>query len=174
MGTIELIQEIEKAFDGVEWSSTSLRQFVLTDKFGLTRDITVNEWNQAGKSRVDTKWQEIPDSEIDDCNCMLAHMEANEFRYFLPAYLRFSVKNYQKSIWETYIIGSVVYSLYPTSKNPDLYIYKVKQLSLLNNAQKIAAVSFLKFVATLAGYVQRPNAEKALERYWQKNIPINL
>lgn len=59
----ELIKAIEQAFDGVERSSTSLHQFLLTDQFGMSRCITDKEWTQAGKSRVDTKWQNIPDSE---------------------------------------------------------------------------------------------------------------
>ena len=167
----ELIKAIEQAFDGVERSTTSLRQFLLTDQFGLSRDITDKEWTQAGKSRIDSMWQDIPDSELEECNCLLAHMQAEEFQYFLPAYLRYAVKHYKKPIWETDIIGSVVYSLYPSSKRDDLYLYNVRQLSLLNEAQKFAVVKFLHFVANSADYVQRPDAIKALERYWKEASP---
>ena len=170
----ELIKAIEQAFDGVECSTTSLRQFSLTEQFGLLRDITDKEWTQAGKSRIDSKWQDIPDSEIEECNCLLAFMQAKEFKYFLPAYMRYSVNNYKKSIWETDIIGGVVHSLFPSSKNDDLYVYNVRQLSLLIETQKSTVVQFLHFVATSAGDVQRPDAVKALERYWYKNSATQL
>jgi hypothetical protein len=155
-----LIKAIELAFDRVERSETSLRQFVLTDKFGMTREITAEEWAQAGRKRADTKWQDIPDSEIEECDCQLAHMQAKEFLYYLPAYMRYSVKHYQRPIWETDIIGSSVCSLYPSSS----------QLSLLNGAQKLVIVQFLKFVESMADDVQRPYATIALERFWNHHV----
>lgn len=98
-------------------------------------------------------------------------MQAEEFKYFLPAYMRYSVKHYQKSIMETDVIGGVVHSLYPSSKYDDLYVYSVRQLSLLNEAQSYVVVQFLRFVSTAADYVQRPDAAKALENYWKKAYP---
>ena len=169
----EWIKALEQAFDGVVRSSTSLHQFLLTDQFGMSRCITNKEWTQAGKSRLDFKWQDIPDSEIEECGCLLAHMQAEEFQYFLPAYMRYSVQHYQKSILETDLIGSVVFSLNPScnSKHDALYAYSVRQLSLLNEAQNSVVVQFLYFVATSADYAQRPDAVKALERYWKKASP---
>jgi hypothetical protein len=163
----ELIKAIEQTFDGVEYSTTSLRQFVLTDEFGLSRHITDSEWSEAGRNRVDSKWQEIPDSEIEECDSMLAHMQANEFRYFLPAYMVYALKNLPKSDGSNFILGSVVFSLYPSSKDFGLYNYNVKQLSLLNIDQELAVVSFLKFIASLDIYDSH-DAEIALERYWWK------
>jgi hypothetical protein len=170
MDADELIKAIEIAFDGVARSDTSLRQFLLTDKYGMSREITNEEWTQAGKARVDNKWADIPDSEIDECDCLLAHMQAEDFRYYLPAYMRYSVKHYQKPIWETDIIGMCVFSLYPSSKDRSLYDYKISQLALINGAQKQVIVQFLKFVASMADDVQRPDATKALERYWSCNV----
>ena len=166
---MNLITAIEEAFDGVEFSETSLRQFRLTDKFGMSREITDQEWSLAGKQRVDSKWQDIPDSEIEECDCLLAHMESFEFRYFLPAYMRYSVKNVHRPIWETDIIGFTVFSLCPSTDNTALYHYNVSQYSLLNSAQRRIVVEFLKFVSTVADDVQRPLAIKALNSYWIQN-----
>ena len=170
MDADELIKAIEIAFDGAARPETSMRQFLLTDKYGMTREITKVEWAQAGKARVDNKWADIPDSEIEECDCQLAHMQAEEFWYYLPAYMRYSVKHYQKPIWETDILGMCVSSLYPSSKDSSLYAYKISQLALINSAQKQVIVQFLKFVASMADYVQRPDATKALERYWSRNV----
>ena len=169
MDADELIKAIEIAFDGVARPETSLRQFLLTDKYGMSREITNEEWTQAGKARIDNKWADIPDSEIEECDCQLAHMQAEEFWYYLPAYMRYSVKHYQKPIWETDILGMCVSSLYPSSKDSSLYAYTISQLALINSAQKQVIVQFLKFVASMADYVQRPDAAKALERYWSRD-----
>ena len=166
----ELIKAIEFAFNGVARPETSLRQFLLTDKYGMSREITHEEWTQTGKARVDNKWTDIPDSEIEECDCLLAHMQAEEFLYYLPAYMRYSAKNCQKPIWETDILGMCVSSLYPSSKDGSLYAYKISQLALINSVQKQVVVQFLNFVASMANYVQRPYATKALERYWSRNI----
>ncbi len=170
MDKVSLITAIEEAFDGVEYSDTSLRQFRLTDQYGLVREIAKKEWSSAGKDRVDTKWQDIPDSEIEECDCLLAHMQAGEFRYFLPAYMRYSIKHIRTPIEETDILGLTVFSLYPSTKNTDTYNYKISQLSLLNDTQKLVVVEFLRLVASEAEYLQRPNALKALER-WAINLP---
>jgi hypothetical protein len=166
----ELIKAIESAFDGVARPETSLRQFLLTDKYGMSREITDKEWTHAGKTRVDNNWTDIPDSEIEECDCLLAHMQAEEFRYYLPAYMRYSVKNYQKPIWENDVLGMCVSSLYPSPTNNSLYAYKISQFALINNAQKQVVVQFLKFIANVADYVQRPDATKALEQYWSRNV----
>ena len=176
----ELIKTIDTVFAGVDRPETSLRQFLLTSEYGLTRDITDDEWVHAGKGRVDTKWQDIPDFEIEECNCLLAHMQAEEFQYYLPAYMRYSVKHYQKSIWESDIIGSTVFSLSPISNDSDLKKYKVSPLSLFNYSvsqfslltkeHKKVIVEFLEFVARLDDHVQSPHAVKALEQYWSKNV----
>ena len=170
MDADELIREIELAFNGVARPATSLRQFFLTDRYGMSREITRQEWAQAGRDRVDFKWQDIPDSEIHECSCLLAHMQAEDFQYYLPAYMRYAVKHFDKPIWETSILGSVVFSLSPTAKDPGGYAYQVAQFASLDSSQKCGIVQFLYFVSTKAGYVQRPDAVKALERYWSHNV----
>lgn len=166
----QLISEIELAFTGVARPATSLRQFLLTDRYGMSREITNREWEQAGRERVDSSWQDIPDSEIQECDCLLAHMQAEEFQYYLPAYMRYAVKHFDKPLWQTDIIGSVVFSLSPSTKDPGGYAYMVGQLSSLNSRQRFVIVQFLNFVATEADYLQRPYAIKALEQYWSHGV----
>src|SRR5437868_3482872 len=98
MNSNEVIETIELAFQGVNRPERSLHQFFLIDRHDLSREITDEEWTLAGKKRVDTSWQEIPDEEIKECDCQLPHMQAEEFQYYLPAYMRYSVRYYQKPI----------------------------------------------------------------------------
>jgi hypothetical protein len=166
----ELIKQIEVAFDRVKRPNISLRQFRLTDLKGMSGDITDEEWKQAGKARQDSKWQNIPDSEIEECDCVLAHMGADEYQYYLPAYIRYSLNHYKLPVWESDIIGATVYSVYPSSKDKDLYKYRINQMSLLNSEQENAIIHFLEFVAENADDVQKPDAKIALDRYWRKKV----
>jgi hypothetical protein len=168
MNANQIVDLIERAFSDIPKSEVSLRQFRLTDLYGMSREITDEEWEGASRNRVDESWQEIPDSEIEECDCILAHMEAEEFLYYLPAYMRYSVKHITTPISTNDILGSTVFSLYPSMQNADIYEYKERQLSLLNEGQRKSVVEFLKFVTSNAGWVQRPDAEKALNRYWYK------
>jgi hypothetical protein len=168
MNANAVIKSIEVAFEGVTHSLTSLRQFALTDKFGLSREITDLEWDQAGKARVDTKWEEIPDAEIKECGCQLAHMGPDEFQYYLPAYMRYSVKCYEKPIGDDDILGSTVFSLSPSSTQKSLYAYAVSQYALLTSPQKLVIIQFLEFIAKMGDDIEKPYAIEALDQYWKK------
>ncbi len=136
MDPINLINVIETHFDGAPRTTTSLWQFQLTDRYGMSRVITAGEWAAAGKKRVDSTWQEIPDDEIKQCDVLLAHMEPAEFLYYLPAYMRYALKNCHKPIWETDVLGMTVSSLSPSTKNVDLRAYAIAQYSALNEVQR--------------------------------------
>ncbi len=154
---------IESAFDGVPRSRTSLRQFVLTDQKGMAGTITAEEWRVAGLLRADTKWQEVSELEIEHCGCLLAHMQAEEFRYYLPAYMRYSVEHARDSIMESMIPAFVVFGLTPSQRHPS---YSVRQYSLLNPSQRTAVTLFLRFMVDHADEYSVKDAKSALA-FWQ-------
>lgn len=172
MSAENTISEIERAFDGIARPETSLRQFNLTDKHGMSGDISASDWARAANLRVDAIWQDIPDVEIKECGNQLAHMQADEFLYYLPAYMRYAVKHVTLSIWESDILGGVVFSLSPKSQITALNLYHLAQLVLINKSQKNSIVNFLNFLATTADEVHRPDAMKAIERYWNHSDAI--
>jgi hypothetical protein len=170
MDASDVLKAIQEAFDGVPRSEVSLRQFRLTDLKGMAGTITPDEWAEAGRQRIDTRWQDIPDTEIKECDCVLAHMQASEFQYYLPAYMQHAVRNARLPIWESDILGMTVSALYPSTKDVSLRHYALAQYSLLTRAQRQAIVQFLRFVADNADFVQRPHAQKALERHWTDEV----
>jgi len=167
METIRLITRIENAFDGAVRAKTSLRQFQLTDRYGMSREITADEWTAAGKRRVDATWQQIPDDEIEECDCLLAHMGPEEFRYYLPAYMRYGLKSCHRPIWETDVLGMTVFALWPSTKNDDLRSYVIAQYSALDEAQRKIVIHFLEFVAKLDDDTRHSDALEALASYWR-------
>ena len=166
MNANQLINEIERAFSGVARPATSLRQFVLTDRFGMSGKITKKQWEQAGRQRGDSNWQDISDAEIHECECLLAHMQAEAFQYYLPAYMRYAVKHLHDQAESAEIVGSVVFSLTPFAKDPSTFASMAEQLQLLNGSHKRVIVQLLNFIAT-AGYESHAaDARAALDGYW--------
>ncbi len=167
MSAEELIKEIESVFDGIPRPDMSLRQFNLVIKNDVSHVITDSEWEIAGKGRSDLRWQDISDSEIEECDFLLTHMQAEELLYYLPAYMRYSVKNHWKG--DADVIGFTIYAVYPSALDEVLFNHEVEKFDLLNRAQREMIVKFLKFVANKADFVHRPDAMLALERYWDQN-----
>jgi hypothetical protein len=172
MSAQNTIREIEQAFWGVARPETSLRQFKLTDEFGMSGNITDADWLRAGSARVDASWLDIPDAEIEECGNQLAHMQADEFLYYLPAYMCYAVRQIARPIWETDIIGSLVFSLSPKSQMSAVNLCHFAQLTLINKAQKNAVINFLQFIGVMADAVHQSDAINAIERYWNHSEAI--
>jgi hypothetical protein len=169
MDASEVIELIDRAFNGVPRSSTSLRQFRLTDVQGMKGTISDDEWQAAGLNRQDAKWQDIPDAEIEECDVVLAHMSAADFRYYLPAYMRYAVTRANEPIWRSGILGMTVSSLY--TSHPSLRGYVLSKFSLLTRPQREAIANFLRFVAENAAVVKRADAKRAIDCWWtEKSI----
>jgi hypothetical protein len=173
MNTPKVFELIGAAFDGVAKPTISLRQFRLTDQKGMVGTITDEEWRAAGKERVDEDWQEIPDVEIEECDVVLAHMQAAEFQYYLPAYMCYAVRHVHLPMSKSDVIGMTVSALTPSRKNIGLRHYALAQYSMFTRAQREAIVAFLNFVAENAEAVQRPDAKKALGQEWTVTVVQN-
>jgi hypothetical protein len=162
----DLIKAIELVFDSVRRSETSLRQLQYTDNFGMSENFSAKDYSLAGKARLDHHWQEISDVELEACGGLFGHMEAEEFCYYLPAYLRYSVKNLYNHDFDEEVLGSTLFTLSPI-RNGSLDGFIVSKYALLNATQKTVIVQFLQFMAKEADWTQMREAELALE-YWNK------
>jgi hypothetical protein len=153
---------IESAFNAVERPSTSLAQYKLIDEKGMLGTITPEEWEIAHAARPDRRWQDLTDEEIEACDCQLAHMDAQSFRYYLPAYMAYAARHAGDSIFEYEIGEFTIYSLSWASTFPG---YKEEKFSLLDPAQKCAITAFLGFVVEHADEYIRDDAQKALDQW---------
>ena len=107
----------------------------------MAGEITDEEWRLAGITRTDARWQDISDLEIEHCDCQLAHMDAEDFRYYLPAYMMYSMERADRPIWQSAVPGSVLFGLTPSKLSPS---YSRMQYSLLKWRQRAAIVEFLR------------------------------
>ena len=156
---------IETAFDGVPRPETSLAQFRLTDEKGMSGEITDDEWDAAGILRIDSRWQDLPDIELERQTGLLSHMGAEEFRYYLPAYMRYSLSHIEKSWLENPTLGSTVFALTFLDRTGPMAGYHLSQFELLDGPQRNAIAAFLRCVIEHADERERFDARRALG-YW--------
>lgn len=165
----EVIAEIETAFSDVQRPETSLRQFQITDEKGMSQEISDAEWEAAGRRCTDRTWLDISDSELEECGSQLAHMQGDEFAYYLPAYLRHAVRHYRRPIWEETFVGSAIFHLTGPSRGERAYPgqaeHRLAQFSKLNAKHVSAIIAFLQFIATEGDDIHRPDAMRAFN-YW--------
>jgi hypothetical protein len=159
----KVIGIVVSAFDGVPRPDTSLRQFQLTDEKGMSGTITDEEWADAGGSRPDRRWQDLSDVEIEACGCQLAHMQGEDFRYYLPAYLRYAIRHAGASLLDGQVVEFTIYGVTPS----DLYAGRNElKYSLLDTGQRAAIAAVLRHLAAHADEdCFRRDAEEALA-YW--------
>lgn len=169
-----VIRTIECAFDGVARPDTSLRQFRLTDLFGMSDDMPPRAWHIAGKASADRTWQKIPDAEIAECGCVLSHMDAMEFQYYLPAYMRFAIAH-RGGEPASDLLGSAIFALSPSAEGDNMRAYSLSQFAQLDFSQQVAIRSFLKLVSKLTSDSSHRDAAKALETFWgHQDLPLDF
>ncbi len=86
-----LIAEITAAFDGVSrGNGTTLHEAIAMD------DRKSDEECRAAR-RLDTeqRWQDVPDKDICACCSALSFLDAKGFRYYLPAFMLYGLRNWE-------------------------------------------------------------------------------
>jgi hypothetical protein len=134
-----LIEEITIAFDGVSREGC----LTLHEAAGWDGHCGIGPWIEEARAKdTDTKWQEVKDEWIAENglgDIALSFIDAKGFRYYLPAYLIWSIK-------ET-VAG------FPSDSNTDVVWYlginfstHRERFAFLNKQQSSAVAHFLLFL----------------------------
>ena len=155
----ELKKIIETAFAGTTLGGgISLEQSKVIDNYG--RDTTPEAFGHLPKKEVTGDWRKIPVSRLDEADA-LAHLDAEGFRYYIPALMLRLLENYDRS--SMMCIGTLS-SLYPKTDD-DKYLY-----SRLSELQNSAIALFLKRLPDLVELdaEDKTIVERALRNHWSK------
>ena len=167
----ELIASIDRAFDGAPRTDTSLRQFQLTDLYGMDDDFPQQEWSAAGSQRTDRNWQAISDAELEADGFTLSHMQADDFRYFLPAYLRHVLTHLPDPGWQSDVAGMTLAALTPSEHPGSARERHLGRYAALNAMQQAAIRHFLVFLANNDDAAELAHAaSQALDHYWSEAV----
>lgn len=158
----QLIEEIERAFwrvtreDGV-----TLHEADIIAYYGTREQATAAR-------RLDTEghWRDVPDELIERHYDALTCLDPNGFRYYLPAYMIWSLKHCVTS--DSLSSDYTIYSLCP-SDDPEIRTAKLDRYRSFDEQQARVICRFLSFMANQrANYVDKTHARRALEEYWGK------
>jgi len=110
-------------------------------------------------------WREIPDEMIESQNGALCFFSPQAFRFFLPAYMRYCLRNYVDS--QSFSVDATIYALNPHGSGQKDFMES--KWGLFSSDQLGVVVSFLKFMSEQEEYVDADAAKSALANYWLKD-----
>lgn len=157
-----LRREIESAFATVErGAGLTLHE---AKEFEGTDYCTAEE--RAAFRALDpwTRWQDIPDAALDDCEDQWC-WDDEGFRFHLPAYMRWHLHRQQGLDTSR---GSLLYFHFqPFGNTPKALKQWERSWDVFTPEQKRVIARFLEFVAASDGHHQQ-DAEMSLRSFWRK------
>lgn len=156
----ELLKIIDDAFDGVEQpKEITLHVAEAHDAYDYEHD------GDHRKNDYFGPWQNVPEEHIKKCQDALSYLEKVGFRYYLPAYMVWYLKNMENDdeVWT----DNALYALDNYPRDSELSRHKKEQLSLFNTKQLRACAQFVKYCAEdETGFADTYFAKKKYERFW--------
>lgn len=109
----------------------------------------------------ETDWTEVPGWKIDTGHSTLSFLDPEGWRFYIPAFLSWSLANWRDS--DSLTPQSVIWSLANAGDPWE------KRYALLTGEQSRAILDFLEFFERYADYPEdRYDARKATEAYWHR------
>ena len=109
-----------------------------------------------------TTWLNIPGEVIDRNNASLCFFSPEAYRFYLPAYLIWALRNFDSS--DSFTVDSTIYSLTPGEG--DLRRFSLSKFALLDVDQRRAVLDFLKYLAEHGGGMVDQHAVQKAIAYW--------
>jgi len=158
---VEIIQSIESAFAGVPRGELTLHQAEVIDS-----DSTEEAQLKARSLDQESTWDQVPDEDLEDCTAALCHLDPQSWKYYLPAYMIWALRNYQHS--DSIMLDFTIYSLKLSDDDKVLSEYDMQRFRLLDEAQSATVCKFLNFMAQQPEFVDEIIAMEAISLYWHK------
>lgn len=156
-----VLREIEAAFDGISREGgLSLHEAEIVDNYG-----TPAQRDDARTLDTDTRWQDVPSGDIRTYHWILAALDPIGYRYYLPAYMTWSLMNL-KSPRDTTSIDATIMSL-TRGEDEAHEEWEFDRFSVFTPRQADAIARFLQFFVAHAGGALATEAGLALDRYWK-------
>jgi hypothetical protein len=162
MNADDLIVMIEHAFADVRRDDgVSMHEADVIDKYG-----SESERRKARLKDPDSRWQDVPDSEIEEHSEALCFLDLKGFRYYLPAYMRWTVRHFKTS--DSFTADATIYAL-TLSDRTDLQKWEKERWVVFNDEQSRVILKFLDFMANDADeLVDSRSARAAIDTHWKQ------
>ncbi|QUE50524.1 hypothetical protein KBB96_16875 [Luteolibacter ambystomatis] len=155
-----IIRWIEIHFEDVTRDGgTTLHQMDVLDDYGSPGDLA-----EAAKLDNERTWQEISDLKLSNFACSMVFLNANGFRFYLPAFMRFTLANWADGASTCENMG-VIYAL---SGGPGGFHHEA--FESFSRFQMEAVSAFLWYIAN-SNDSMAEDAESSLAYGWGKFLP---
>jgi Family of unknown function (DUF6714) len=157
-----IIGEIRRAFCDVSRDEgVTLHEALVIDTYGSDSDRSA-----ARELDTDRRWEDVPDQLIEENDSVLCFVDPKGFRYYLPAYMVWSLRNYETS--EGFSHNHPIFSL-SLSQSGSMRQWDLERFEVFNDEQARAICKFLRFMAQQdQDIVCVDKALEALDAYWGK------
>jgi hypothetical protein len=153
-----VIETIRAAFSGVKRDEgISLREANVIDNYGTDEERAI-----ARAGDTDTAWHEVPDTLLERACSALAFMDQKGLRYYLPAFMVWTLRNYATS--NSFTVDSTIYAL---------DVSHGRTMPVLSEAQLQACAAFLAFMADdgVEMHADANFARRLIEQGWSRHLP---
>jgi len=153
----EIVAEINEAFAGVCRGSTTLHEALVLDAQG-----SEDERKAARARDTEQRWQDVPDAVIESHHSILRFLCPESFRYYIAAYMVWSLRHHRES--ESLTSDFTIYALSPRFQMADKF-------ASFSPAQARAVQRYLQFMAEHGeDYSDDKQARFALKAYWNDAV----
>jgi len=154
-----IIEAIRSAFAGTPRGAITIHEAEVIDEYG-----SAEERREARMRDTEEDWGEVPDDDIEECTAALCHLDREGWRYYIPAYMIWSLRNFRTS--DSVVSDFTIYTFDLTHENRLLRNYQLERFSLLSQEQARAVCRFLRFMVSHDGDADGEVAQLALDKYW--------
>jgi hypothetical protein len=153
-----IIAAIREAFADARRGRITIHEAEVIDSYGSEA-----EREEARKHDTEAHWSEVPDREIEECAWALPHLDPESWRYYVPAYMIWSLRYFQTN---NSIVSDFTIYAFNLHDDSELREYKLARFRLLNPAQARAVGLFLRYMADHRDHADSETAARALAEYW--------
>lgn len=156
----EIIKSIHSAFQGVSRGEITLHEAEVIDVYG-----TQEERASARKVDTESRWEEIPDTHIEECTSALSYLDPQSWQYYIPRHMEWSLKYFRTN---NSIVSDFTIYAFDLSDDPDLIDLSMGRYRQLTDQQSRTVYCFLQYMAKNGDYADDVVAERAIGKYWGK------
>jgi hypothetical protein len=153
-----LLQQVHLAFANVPRGPLSIRQAHIA-KWADEKRLA-----QAGEQDHDRRWTEIADATIKEARNALYGADPISWRYFLPAYLSWTIRHFRAS--DSFLCDQTIYAFSVYKVGEPLRQESVLRFDTLNLPQKRCIRAFLRYMARFPMNCDAKAAQRSLDDYW--------
>ncbi len=154
-----IIAAIEEAFRGVPRGAISIHEAEVIDVYG-----SQVEQACARKRDAERRWEDVPGESIEACTTALCHVDPTSWRYYIAAYMVWSLRNFRTN--NSMTCDATIYTFDRIDDDPKLAAYATERFDHLSEAQSCAVCLFLQHMAKNTDFADDVVADRALRKYW--------